>query len=88
MTGQSAYRRGWIAGVRFPTWTRDFSLPHPALGLTQPLIQKVLGALSPGEKRPFRESDDSLPCSAEVKTSGAIPPLRRAFSFRAVELIN
>jgi hypothetical protein len=38
-----------------------------ALGPTQPSIQWVPGALSPGVKRPGRESDHSLPSSADVK---------------------
>jgi hypothetical protein len=38
-----------------------------ALGLTQPHIQWVLGALSPGVKRPGREADHSPSTSAEVK---------------------
>jgi hypothetical protein len=39
----------------------------PALGSTQPPIQWVPGALSPGVKRPGREADHTLPTSAEVK---------------------
>jgi hypothetical protein len=38
-----------------------------ALGLTQPPIQWVAGALSLGVKRPGREDDSSPPSSAEVK---------------------
>jgi hypothetical protein len=38
-----------------------------ALGLTQPPIQWVLGALSLGVKRPGREADHSPQSSAEVK---------------------
>jgi hypothetical protein len=37
------------------------------LGSTQPLIQWVLGALSPGVKRQGREADNSPPAGAEVK---------------------
>jgi hypothetical protein len=40
---------------------------RPVLGLTQPPIQWVTGALSPGVKRPGRESDYSPPTSVEVK---------------------
>jgi hypothetical protein len=40
---------------------------RPALGPTQPPIQWVPGALSPGVKRPGREADHSPPASAEVK---------------------
>jgi hypothetical protein len=39
-----------------------------ALRSTQPPIQWVPGALSPGVKRQRREADDSPPTSAEVKT--------------------
>jgi hypothetical protein len=38
-----------------------------ALGLTQPPIQWVPGALSLGVRRPGREADRSPPSSAEVK---------------------
>jgi hypothetical protein len=41
--------------------------PKPALGPTQPPIQLVSGALSPGIKRPGREADRSPLTSAEVK---------------------
>jgi hypothetical protein len=40
---------------------------RPALGFTQSTIQWVLGALSPGVKRPVREANHSSPASAEVK---------------------
>jgi hypothetical protein len=40
---------------------------RPALGPTQPPIQWVSGALSPGIKRPGREADYSPPTTAEVK---------------------
>jgi hypothetical protein len=62
-------RSGW-SGVRIPAGVGNFSLPtasRPALGPTHPPIQWVLGALSPGVKRPGRESDHSPPTSAEVK---------------------
>jgi hypothetical protein len=48
-----------------------------APGPTQPPIQWVPGALSPGVKRPGREADHSLPASAEVKKmwiSTSTPP--------------
>jgi hypothetical protein len=40
---------------------------RPALGPTQPRIQWVPGALSPGVKLPGREADNSTPASAKVK---------------------
>jgi hypothetical protein len=43
------------------------TLSRSALGFTQPPIQRVPGALSPGVKRPGREADHSPPASAEVK---------------------
>jgi hypothetical protein len=52
---------GRFKNFLFSTWSR------PALGFTQPPIQCVLGALSPGVKRPVREADHSPPTSAEVK---------------------
>jgi hypothetical protein len=45
------------------------------LGPTQPPIQRVLGALSPGVKWPGGEADHSPGSSAEVKSGGGIPPL-------------
>jgi hypothetical protein len=40
---------------------------RPVLGPTQPSIQWVPGALSPGVKRPGHEADHSPPTSVEVK---------------------
>jgi hypothetical protein len=48
---------------------------RPALGPTQPPIQWVPEALSPGLKGPGREADHSPPSSADVKNGGVIPPL-------------
>jgi hypothetical protein len=45
------------------------TLARPALGPTQPPLQQVAGALSPGGNRPGREADHSPPCSAEVKNA-------------------
>jgi hypothetical protein len=85
MTGQSVYTQaGLISGMD----KRSLSLPQPALGPTQPPIRWVPVTLSPEAKRPWRESDNSLTASAEVRSSGAIPPLRRTFSGRGVELIK
>jgi hypothetical protein len=51
------------------------TVSRPALGPTQPPIQWVPGALSPGLKWQEREADRSLPSNAEVKNGGAISPL-------------
>jgi len=62
----------WTTGVRFPVGAGIFLLataPRPALGPTQPPIQWVPGVLSPGVKRPERETDHSLPPSADVKNA-------------------
>jgi hypothetical protein len=59
----------------FPTVTR------PALVPTQPTIQWVPGALSPGVKQQGHEADHSPPSSAEVKNGGAIPSLPHASSW-------
>jgi hypothetical protein len=42
---------------------------RPALGPIQPLIQWVLGALSPRVEQSVCEADRSRPCSAEVKNA-------------------
>jgi hypothetical protein len=50
-----------------------------ALGPIQPPIQRVLGALFLGVKRPEREADHSPPSSAEVKNEWSYistPPIR------------
>jgi hypothetical protein len=43
------------------------TLSRPALGSTQPPIQRVPGALSPGVKRPVLEADPDLAASAGDK---------------------
>jgi hypothetical protein len=40
---------------------------RPALGPTEPPIQWIPWAVSPGVKRPWRETDHSPPASAEFK---------------------
>jgi hypothetical protein len=46
---------------------------RPALGPTQPPIQWVLWALSPGVKWPGHEADHSPSSAAQVKNGGPIP---------------
>jgi hypothetical protein len=70
------YATGWTAWVLYPAEARVSSTAsRPALRPTQPPIQWVPEALSPGVKRQERESDHSLPSSAEVKNGRPIPPL-------------
>jgi hypothetical protein len=52
-----------------------FTASRPPLGPTQSPIEWVPGTVSSGIKLQEREADLSLPSSAEVKNSGAIPPL-------------
>jgi hypothetical protein len=54
----------FCVGVGVPVGLRT---SRPALGSTQPPIQWVLVALSPGVKQPGCEVDYSPPTSAEVK---------------------
>jgi hypothetical protein len=55
-------------GVRVPVGSRIFffSTSRPPLESTQFPLQGVLGAFSPGAKRPGREADHSLPSSADI----------------------
>jgi hypothetical protein len=60
----------WGSRLRFPAGAGNFSLYHrvqKGSGITQPSIQRVLGALFLGVKWPEREADHSPPSSAEVK---------------------
>jgi hypothetical protein len=55
-------------GVRVPAESTLFStLSRLAQGPTQPPMEWVPGALSPGAKQPGREADHSPPASTEVK---------------------
>jgi hypothetical protein len=54
---------------------------RPALGSTQPPIQLVPGALSPGVKRPRREAHRSPAVSAEVKKMLIYTSTPRDFTF-------
>jgi hypothetical protein len=51
------------------------TVSRKALGPTQPPIQLVPRALSPGVKRPWREADHSPPPTVKVKNGGAKSPL-------------
>jgi hypothetical protein len=67
-----------------------YSTVHrPALGPTQPPILWVLGALSAGVKWQGCEGGHSPPSNAELKNSGAIPPLPHTSSwqFKGILLI-
>jgi hypothetical protein len=56
---------------------------RPALGSTEPPIQWVPGALSPGVKWPGHEADNSPPTTAEIKeTWVCIHPLPHMPSWR------
>jgi hypothetical protein len=59
---------------------------RPPLRTTQPPIQMVLRALSPGVKRQGREADHSPPSRADIKNGGTIPPL--PIRLHGVVLIN
>jgi len=66
---------GWTVGVLAFDYRREMGIflfttaSRPVLWSTQPPIQWVPGALSPGEKRPWREADHSPPSGAEVKNA-------------------
>jgi hypothetical protein len=60
----------------------------PALGDTQPPIQLVPGALSPGIKQPRREADHLPLSSAKVKSDEAITTSTSPYVFMAWCLIN
>jgi hypothetical protein len=69
---------GWTAGVRFRQGKEIFlyfTVARQALGLTQPPIQLVPGALSLEVKRPGHEADHSTVSSIEVMDGGAVPRL-------------
>jgi hypothetical protein len=75
MTGGSSSGRGW-----------EFL---PALGPTQPPIQRVPGIIFLGIKRPKREADHSPPDSAEVKNSWSYTsPPQYASIVRIETLVN
>jgi hypothetical protein len=59
------------------------TVSRPALEPTQPPVQWVLQALVPKIKQPGREADHSPPPAAEIKNSGAIPPLPHISSWHS-----
>jgi hypothetical protein len=92
--------RSWYISLTPETmgWTTGFNSRHGAmvvffiivtasglvLGPTQPLIQWVPEALSPGVRRPGREADHSHPSSAEVRNAWKITSLPNTSSRRCV----
>jgi hypothetical protein len=84
---------GRVNGVRFSAEATDCSLFHSvqAGSGAHPASFPMgtgggAGVLSPLVKRPEREAGHSFLCSAEVKNSGAIPPLQRMSSWCGVSL--
>jgi hypothetical protein len=81
-------------GVLVPVGVKNFYLStssRPALGSTQPPIQLVPGAFSPGIKRPGREADHSPPTNAEVKKTSerrSIHPLPHTPSWGSAYLVK
>jgi hypothetical protein len=62
---------GWCLVKYKDNFTFTFTESRLALGPTQPPIQRVSSALSPGLKLPWLEADHSPPSSAEVKNTGS-----------------
>jgi len=75
---------GWTTGVQFPAVAVMgivlFAMSRPALGPTQPPLQWVMGALTPGVKRPGCETDHHLHLGSRLRMGGAIPPLPKSSS--------
>jgi hypothetical protein len=63
--------KGKVTSMGFYPFMGDIfllsTLSRPVLGSTQPPIQWVPGALSPGIKQPGLEADHSPPTIAEIK---------------------
>jgi len=73
----------WAGRPRFNfpkgQWSLFVTMPRPALGHTQPPVQWVSEALTPGVERPGREADNSSPFCVEVKNAWSYistPPVR------------
>jgi hypothetical protein len=73
----------WDGWPGIDPWQRKIFLfstaSRLALGPTQPSVEWVPGALSPGVKQQGREADHPPPSGARVKNGGAIPPLLHVF---------
>jgi hypothetical protein len=70
-------RAGW-PGLDSRYWQETFLISaalRPALGLIEPHVHWIPGALSLGTQWPGHDTDHSLPSGAQVKNCGAIPPL-------------
>jgi hypothetical protein len=79
---------GWTAEVRSSSPGNGklfhlFTSSRAPLEPTQPPIQWVAGARSPGVKRPGRETDHSPPSRAKIKNGGVIPSLLHTSSGRS-----
>jgi hypothetical protein len=87
-TGYAPDDRG--VRVRVQVGSRIFSSPsyRLALGLTQPPIQWVPGALSSGVKRPGREAKHSPPTCARSRKCGTIHTLPHTPSWRSAKLVK
>jgi hypothetical protein len=76
---------GWTTRDRFPAGEKSLLYSTAfrlVLKSTQPPIQWILRALSPGVKRPGSETDHLPPSSVEIKNGGAVPTLPHTPSWR------
>jgi hypothetical protein len=60
----------------------------PFLGSTQPPVQWIPGALSPGVKRQGREADHSPPIKPRLRKRGSIHPLPHTPSWSSAQLLK
>jgi hypothetical protein len=87
-TGYGLDDRG--VGVRVPVGSRIFLFSascRPVLGSTQPPIQWIVEALSPGVKRPGREADHHLQLVPRSRKCGCIHPLPHTPSWHSAWLV-
>jgi hypothetical protein len=73
---------GWSSSPSRPK-NFPFYMSRPTLVPTQPPIQSVLRAISPGVKRPGREADHSPPASAEIKKTLVYTSIPQTYVFTA-----